>query len=315
MEYSGKAHIGEFAKYFNLTQLSGDEGALKRWAVVPDINRPGLELAGYFEHSEPKRIMIMGTKELSYMNTIEPEVLAERLERITDEYCPAIVVSKNQTCPDVLIDIANRKNFPVFNSALPTYRLMVDVITYLDQQLAPMDNIHGVLLSIYGKGVLITGDSGMGKSETALELIRRGHVLVADDRVDVSRIHNILFGKAPELLTGMLEIRGIGIIDVNKMFGSSSTLARNEVDFIIHLEKWDDQKEYARVGIEADIFENILELNIPKVVIPVREGRNIAVLVESAVSNFNLKLLGFNSAKEFEQRVYDFIKKQNEENA
>lgn len=313
MDYTGKAPIGDFAKVFNLTQLTGDQKALDRWAVVPDINRPGLELAGYFEHSEPKRVMIMGTKEMAYMRTLDPLVLSERLERITDEYCPAIVISKNQTCPQELLTIANRKNFPVFNSPLPTYRLMVDVITYLDQQLAPSDNIHGVLLSIYGKGVLITGESGMGKSETALELIRRGHVLVADDRVDVSRIHNTLFGNAPELLAGMLEIRGIGIIDVAKMFGASSILARNEVDMIVHLEKWDDHKEYARVGIETEVFENILELNVPKMVIPVREGRNIAVLIESAVSNFNLKLMGFNSAKEFEKKVYDFIQKQNKE--
>ena len=313
MEFSGKAPIKALASYFNLTQLTGNEQALERWAVVPDINRPGLELAGYFKHSEPKRIMIMGTKEMAYMETLDLGVLAERLEVITDEYCPAIIITKNQECPQVLKDIANRKNFPVFNSSLPTYRLMVDVISYLDEQLAPNDNVHGVLLSIFGKGVMITGESGMGKSETALELIRRGHVLVADDRVDISRIHNTLIGQAPELLKGMLEIRGIGIIDVAKMFGSSSTLAKNEVDLIIHLEKWDDDKEYARVGIEAEQYEEILELKVTKVLIPVREGRNIAVLIESAVANYNLKLAGFNSAKEFEKKVYEFIQKQNEE--
>lgn len=313
MEFSGKAPIKALASYFNLTQLTGNEQALERWAVVPDINRPGLELAGYFKHSEPKRIMIMGTKEMAYMETLDLGVLAERLEVITDEYCPAIIITKNQECPQVLKDIANRKNFPVFNSSLPTYRLMVDVISYLDEQLAPNDNVHGVLLSIYGKGVMITGESGMGKSETALELIRRGHVLVADDRVDISRIHNTLIGQAPELLKGMLEIRGIGIIDVAKMFGSSSTLAKNEVDLIIHLEKWDDDKEYARVGIEAEQYEEILEMKVTKVLIPVREGRNIAVLIESAVANYNLKLAGFNSAKEFEKKVYEFIQKQNEE--
>lgn len=157
------------------------------------------------------------------------------------------------------------------------------------------------------------GDSGVGKSETALELVRRGHVLVADDRVDVNRVHNTIFGRAPELLKGMLEIRGIGIIDVARMFGASSHLDNIEVDFIIHLEKWDDHKQYERVGIEEEITEKILGLDIPKSIIPVRDGRNIAVLVESAVTNFNLKQRGINSAKEFEQRVYDFIKNQNEE--
>lgn len=315
MDFKGKAKISDFAKYFNLNQLTGNEEAVNRWAIVPDINRPGLELAGYFEHSEPKRIMIMGTKEISYMNTLDLEILRERLERITDEYTPAIVISKNQEPPYVLIEIANRKNFPVFLSNLPTYRLMVDIVAYLDEKLAPTDNIHGVLLSIYGKGVLITGESGMGKSETALELIKSGHVLVADDRVDVYRIHNTLLGQAPDLLKGMLEIRGIGIIDVAKMFGSTTVLDKSEVDFIVHLEKWDEEKEYARVGIEDEQFETYLEVSIPKILIPVREGRNISVLIQSAVANFNLRQQGFNSAKEFEQRVYDFIQKQNSEEA
>ena len=313
MEFERKAKISDFKKFFNLTQITGNEEALNRWAIVPDINRPGLELAGYFEHTEPRRIIILGTKEMSYMSEVPEDLLRERLERLTDEYSPAIVISKNMECPELLREIAESKNFPILISDQPTYRLMVDVVSYLDEKLAPSDNIHGVLLSIYGKGVVITGDSGVGKSETALELIRRGHVLVADDRVDVTRIHNTIFGKAPEILRGMLEIRGIGIIDVTKMFGASSSLDNSEIDFIIHLEKWDDQKQYERVGIEEEVLENILGLEIPKTTIPVRDGRNIAVLVESAVTNFNLKLRGINSAKEFEQRVYDFIKNQNEE--
>lgn len=313
MEFERKAKISDFKKFFNLTQITGNDEALNRWAIVPDINRPGLELAGYFEHTEPRRIIILGTKEMSYMSEVPDDLLRERLERLTDEYSPAIVISKNMECPELLREIAESKNFPILISDQPTYRLMVDVVSYLDGKLAPSDNIHGVLLSIYGKGVVITGDSGVGKSETALELIRRGHVLVADDRVDVTRIHNTIFGKAPEILRGMLEIRGIGIIDVTKMFGASSSLDNSEIDFIIHLEKWDDQKQYERVGIEEEVLENILGLEIPKTTIPVRDGRNIAVLVESAVTNFNLKLRGINSAKEFEQRVYDFIKNQNEE--
>lgn len=315
MDFTGKAKISDFAQYFNLNQLTGNDESMERWAIVPDINRPGLELAGYFEHTEPKRIMIMGTKEISYMKTLDEEILRDRLERITDEFTPAIVISKNQEAPTMLIEIANRKNFPVFASNLPTYRLMVDIVAYLDEKLAATDNIHGVLLSIYGKGVLITGESGMGKSETALELVKSGHVLVADDRVDVYRIHNTLFGQAPELLKGMLEIRGIGIIDVAKMFGSTTILDKSEVDFIVHLEKWDEQKEYARVGIEEEQFETYIEIKVPKILIPVREGRNISVLIESAVANFNLRQQGFNSAKEFEKRVYEFIQKQNEENA
>ncbi len=313
MDLERKARISDFKNFFKLTQISGNEEALNRWAIVPDINRPGLELAGYFEHTEPRRIIIIGTKELSYIQQLDEATLAERFERLTDEFSPAIVISKDAECPKLLKDIANRKNFPVFISPLPTYRLMVDIITYLDEQLAPTDNLHGVFLSMYGKGVIIIGDSGVGKSETALELIRRGHILVADDRVDVTRVHNTLFGTAPELLKGMLEIRGIGIIDVAKMFGASALMNQTQVEFIINLEKWDDDKEYQRVGIEEETYETILDLEIPRITIPVKDGRNIAFLVETAVTNFSLKQMGINSAKEFEQRVYDFIKKQSSE--
>jgi HPr kinase/phosphorylase len=311
MEFERKAGIAEFKTYFNLEQIAGNEEALNRWAIVPDINRPGLELAGYFEHSEPRRIIVMGTKEISYIKKVGEASLRDHFERLTDEFSPAIVISKNLECPQTLRDIANRKNFPIFVSSLPTYRLMVDIVSYLDEQLAPMDNLHGVLLSVYGKGVIIAGDSGVGKSETALELIRRGHLLVADDRVDVRRVHNSLFGQAPDLLRGMLEIRGIGIIDVAKMFGASALMHQSPVEFIINLEKWADDKAYARVGIEEETFETILELKVPQITIPVKDGRNIAFLVETAVTNFSLKQMGINSAKEFEQRVYAYIQSQN----
>jgi len=160
MEFERKAKISDFKKFFNLTQITGNEEALNRWAIVPDINRPGLELAGYFEHTEPRRIIILGTKEMSYMSEVPEDLLRERLERLTDEYSPAIVISKNMECPELLREIAESKNFPILISDQPTYRLMVDVVSYLDEKLAPSDNIHGVLLSIYGKGVVITGVFG-----------------------------------------------------------------------------------------------------------------------------------------------------------
>ena len=166
-------------------------------------------------------------------------------------------------------------------------------------------------MDIYGKGILITGASGSGKSEIALELIKRGHVLIADDRVDVSRIHNSIVGHSPELLVGMLEIRGIGIIDVAKMFGASALLSKDNIDMVIHLEKFDPTADYARIGNEDDLFTTILGVDIPTLVLPVKEGRSMAVLVESAVTNFRLREGGFNSAKEFEKRVYDYILEEN----
>ena len=314
MDEFGKALIKDLNDFFKFEQVCGGEIALERWVIIPDINRPGFELGGYFVGSEPRRIIIMGNKESSYMKTLEPKLLRERLEKLSDEFTPCMIFSKDVEIPNILIELGNYKNFAVFKSNLPTYQLMVDVISFLSEKLAPNTNVHGVLISVYGKGILITGESGMGKSETALELIKKGHILVADDRVDVYKYHNVLFGTSTDLLEGMLEIRGIGIIDVNKMFGASATLAKSDIDFVIALEKWNEDKQYTRVGIEEEEqFFEVLGVRIPMQTIPVKEGRNIAVLVESAVTNFNLKEKGINSSKEFEQRVYNYIKSQNKE--
>ncbi len=314
MEEFGKALISDLRDFFKFEQVCGGEEALNRWVIIPDINRPGLELGGYFVGSEPRRIIIMGNKESLYMKTLDPVILKERLEKLSDEYTPCMIFSKDVEIPPVLIELGDYKNFAVFKSSMPTYQLMVDVISYLSEKLAPNINVHGVLMSVYGKGILITGESGMGKSETALELIKKGHILVADDRVDVYKYHNAVFGTSTELLAGMLEIRGIGIIDVNMMFGASATLTKSDIDFVITLEKWNEDKQYMRVGIEGEEqFYEVLGVQIPMQTIPVKEGRNIAVLVESAVTNFNLKEKGINSAKDFEKRVYDFIQSQNKE--
>lgn len=313
-ELEGKVMIRELVEYFKFEQVTGNEDSLNRWVIVPDLNRPGLELAGFTKENETKRIIILGDKELAYIDTLDEEVQEQRFHNITDAYTPMIVLSRNREVPRVLRKIADEVNFPIFKSDLPSYRLMVDLVTFLDEKLAPFDNVHGGLLSVYGKGVLIMGESGMGKSEIALELIRRGHVLVADDRVDISRIHNTLVGKSPELLVGMLEIRGIGIIDVSKMFGASSLITKDNIDVVIKLEKYDSSKNYARVGIEEDEYTNILDIDVPTIILPVKEGRSMAVLVESAVTNFALKQAGFNSAKEFDEKVMRYIEAINEKN-
>ena len=311
MEFDGKALMSDLRKFFDFEQLSGNEESLSRWVVVPDINRPGLELTGYFEYTEPKRVVILGNKEITYIRLMSEADQHHVFQRLTDEYTPVIIISRQLECPPILLEVACEKNFPIFRTPLPTYRVMVDVISFLDEKLSPADNIHGVLMNVFGKGVLITGESGMGKSEIALELIRKGHILVADDRVDVVRIHNTIFGQAPELLQGMLEIRGIGIIDITSMFGAAALLERTKVDFVVELQKWDDKKEYDRLGIDDDGILNILDLTVPKLIFPVKEGRNMAVLVESAVIDFTLKQKGINNAKEFEKRVYNFIASQN----
>lgn len=314
IKVDNSATMQSLVDYFKFEQLTGDAKSLQRKIEIADTNRPGLELAGYFDYSQAKRLVILGDKEIAYINTMDRAAQMSSFDFIAHDNTPGLIISKDHVCPPLLIEIAQKKNFPILRSSFPTYRLIVDVTTFLDELLAPSVCIHGGLLNIYGKGVLIRGESGLGKSEIALELIKRGHLLVADDRVDCYRIHNRIVGKAPELLAGMLEIRGIGIINVSRMFGASTVLPKVEVDFEVTLEKWRDNANYDRVGIEDKKYETILDVKIPKIVVPVREGRSMAVIIESAVTNFTLSEMGMDSAKEFEQRVLDYIKKNNTEN-
>ena len=313
MEEQNIVKVRTLVENFDFIQITGDDASLESPIVIADTNRPGLELAGYFENSQQKRLVILGDKEIAYIATMSVQKQRKSFDFITNEQTPAIIVTKGHKCPDVLKRYAKRKNFPIFLSSSPTYRLIVDIVAFLDEQLATSMCIHGGLLSIYGKGVLIRGESGMGKSEIALELIKRGHLLVADDRVDCYRIHNKIVGKAPELLREMLEIRGIGVINVSRMFGVSSVLPKAEINFQVNLEPWKADQDYDRVGIEEKKHENILGIDIPKIVVPVREGRSMAVIIESAVTNYMLSVMGMDSAKEFEQRVLDYIEKNKNE--
>lgn len=299
--------------YFNFEQICGSDASLDRQIEVADTNRPGLELAGYFDHSQPRRLVVLGDKEIAYIQTMSEKKQRKSFDFITDKRTPAIIISKGHECPLLLKRIAKRKQFPIFLTNSPTSRLIIEIVAFLDEGLATSDNLHGGLISIYDKGVLIRGDSGMGKSEIALELVKRGHQLVADDRVDCYRIHNRIVGKAPDLLRGMLEIRGIGIINVQRMFGIASIIPKAEVDLEISLVKWEDNADYDRVGIEEKKYDSILGVDIPKIIIPVREGRSMAVIIESAVTNYILGEMGMDSAKEFEQRVLDYIEQNKEQ--
>lgn len=304
--------VRELCQAFDFKQICGNDASLDRQIVMADTNRPGLELAGFFDYSQAKRLVILGDKEIAYTETMSVNKQRKAFDFITNECTPAIIITKNHECPEVLKRIAKRKNFAVFSYDSPTNRLIVDLVAFLDEKLAIFESLHGGLLSIYGKGVLIRGESGLGKSEIALELVKRGHSLIADDRVDCYRIHNKIIGTAPELLKGMLEIRGIGIIDVARMFGVSSVLPKQEVQFQVSLEPWDQNKTYDRVGIEDRQYENILGVDIPKIIVPIREGRSMAVIIESAVTNFMLVEMGLDSGKEFEERTINFIKNSNQ---
>lgn len=308
-----KVTVKEFADYFQFEQLTGDEQSLRRSIELTDTNRPGLELAGFFDYSQAKRLVILGDKEIAYIATMSEQSQKRSFDFLTGEETPAIVITRGHECPQILRECALEKNFPVFCCEEKTNHTIVNIITWLDEKLAKSVSVHGELLIIYGTGVMICGESGMGKSEIALELIKRGHQLVADDRVDCYRIHNHLVGRSPQLLEGMLELRGVGVINIARMYGVGAVTHKANVDIQITLEEFDPRANYDRVGIEEKKNVSILDVEVPKITIPVREGRSMGVIIESAVTNYMLAKDGLDSAKEFEQRVLEFIEKNKEE--
>lgn len=299
--------VKELADYFHLEHLTGDEEALKRTIHEQDVSRPGFELSGYVRSSDPERIVILGNKEIEYMNMMDQDELRHRCEYITGDMSPMIVIAQNHPLPKVLEEVAIEKNFPIFRTPHETARIMVDIITYLDEKLANEDTLYGVLLVVYGRGVLLTGDSGIGKSETALELIQEGQALVADDRVDIIRVHNSIIGTAPNILKGLLEIRGIGIIDIEKMYGAISVIDKHQIDMVVDLTNFNDEVIYDRLGDLTTSYTEILGIQIPTVKIPVSSGRSTSVLVKAAVNNLILEEKGYNSSATFKENLNAFI--------
>mgnify|MGYP000053971516 CR=1 FL=1 len=303
--------IKTLLEHFPLVQATGNEQSLERPILVPDINRPGFELAGFFQHSDFRRVIIFGEKEMAFIDQMDQNDQKERFSMLTNELTPAIVIAKGYDCPPVLEEIANEKNFPIFLTSQATGRFSVELSALLDEKLAPETLMHGVFLNIYGKGVIIKGDSGIGKSEIALELIKRGHLLVADDAVELYQIGQHIVGKSPIVLQNLLEIRGIGVIDVAKMFGVGSIIEKDQVDLIIQLERWVPSKEYTRIGLEdKQVVEEVLGVEIDKLVVPVTGGRNMSVVIEAAVMNKRLKESGYDSSKEFVNRILENINNQ-----
>lgn len=312
-EYTKKVLVRDIAKYFNLEQITGDESSLNRWVVVADMNRPGFELSGYFKFTEPRRIVIIGQKEIEYISHMSEQEQRDRYPKITDGFTPMLVVTRNNEVPPILVETAKELNFPIFRTPQDTSRFQVDLVSFLDEKLAPEDTVSGVLLVVYGMGVLLTGESGIGKSETALELIRNGQVLVADDRVDVQRIHNHIHGHSPDILKGRMELRGIGIIDAQRMYGASCVKDRNRIELVIELKQFNPNTEYERVGDITPHFTNILNVMIPTIIMPVSPGRSVSALIESAVTNFQLKQSGFDASQRFREDLHSFLLKEDEE--
>lgn len=301
-----KVHIHELINKFQLELVSGEEG-IHRTIRTSDISRPGLEMAGYFTFYPGERLQLLGKTELSFISELDPETRMERLSLLCTDETPGIIVSRDIEVPKELLKASHKTGVPIMRSPVTTTRLSSRITNFLESRLAPTTAKHGVLVDIYGIGVLITGNSGVGKSETALELVKRGHRLVADDSVEIRQEdEDTLIGSAPELIQHLLEIRGLGIINVMTLFGAGAIRNYKKISIVMNLEVWDSKKVYDRLGLEEETTK-IIDTEIPILTIPVRPGRNLAVIIEVAAMNFRLKRMGMNAAQQFSERLTDVI--------
>ena len=302
--------IIEKMKLINLTpELDLSKIKIKQ----PDINRPALQLAGYFEHFEATRLQIIGFVEYTYMGALPQERQREMYTRLLSCEIPAFVFCRELRPNELFMEIAMEYKVPLLMTKKATSAFMAEIIRWLNVKLAPCISVHGVLVDIYGEGVLITGESGIGKSEAALELIQRGHRLVADDAVEIRKVSDdTLVGSAPDITKHFIELRGIGIVDVKTLFGVSNVKDTQNIDLVICLEDWDKEKEYDRLGLEEEYTEYLGN----KVVchnIPIRPGRNLAIICESAAINHRQKKMGYNAAQELYRRVQESLAKRRDE--
>lgn len=277
------------------------------YVYTQDINRPGLQFAGYFEHFAFDRIQIVGISEYNFFSNINDQVRRDVLDKFFSYDIPALIVARGlEVKPDV-IEFAKKYNRVILTTSKNTTRVINSLSNYLDSMLAPRTTMHGVLVDLYGIGVLIKGPSSIGKSETALELVQRGHRLVADDAVDIKKVdETILLGQAPELLRHFLEIRGIGIIDVRSLYGVGAVKNSKSIDIVAYLEEWDENKYYDRLGLDKE-YEEILGVKVEKLVVPVKPGRNTAMVLEVAAMNFRQRGMGYDAAQEFNKKLSKLI--------
>lgn len=266
--------------------------------TVSDAFRPSLQLVGFFDYFDEKRLMIMGKSEMRYLQRVPEAERRRTFNRLMSYSFPALIIARNMEIFPEMLEMAQKHGRTLLRTKSDTVDATSHIIDYLNQQLAPEITRHGVLMNIYGQGVLILGDSGIGKSETAIELLKRGHRLVADDAVEIRRVSNTLHGRAPELIQHYIEIRGVGVIDVQQLFGMGAVQFDTEIDMIVQLEQWVDGKFYDRLGLGEETYE-LLELALPFVTIPVRPGRNLAGIVEIATMKNRQTKYGFNPARDF----------------
>ena len=302
--------IAEKMKLENLTPEINLKGIK---VTLPDINRPALPMAGYFEHFEATRLQVIGFVEYSYVKRMSEKEEKEMLEKLLDYPIPGIIFCRELHPDELFRQIAIEKGVPLLMTKRATSSFTAELIRWLNVKLAPCISVHGVLVDVYGEGVLITGESGIGKSEAALELIKRGHRLVTDDVVEIRKVsEETLVGTAPDITKHFIELRGIGIIDVKTLFGVESVKDTQSIDLVIKLEEWDKEKEYDRLGLEEEYIE-FLGNKVVCHSLPIRPGRNLAIIVETAAVNHRQKKMGYNAAQELYRRVQANLVKKREE--
>lgn len=286
--------------------VSGEDFTDRKIEVI-DLSRPAIELTGYFDFYPKERIQLFGTTEISFIERLTPEERVDIFERMCQPETPAFLIARGQKVPEELIETANASEIPVLISNRATTRLSANLMNFLEERLSERIDQHGVFMDIYGMGVLIIGDSGIGKSETGLELVQRGHRLIADDRVQLYMMEESrIIGEAPYILRNMIEIRGLGVIDIMNMFGVGSVREQQELELVINLKHWDKEDSYDRLGnnLENKRFFNV---DIPMISIPVKVGRNLATIVEVAAMNMRAKDMGYDATETFETRLTELI--------
>lgn len=297
--------LKDLVEKMQLKNLTPDIDMEDRKITVPDVNRPALQLTGFFDHFDSERVQVIGYVEYTYLQTLSENRKKELYEKLMSYGIPCLIFSTGLIPDEQLLQTANEKGIPVFSTPRKTSSFMAEMIRWLNVELAPQISIHGVLVDVYGVGVLIMGESGIGKSEAALELIKRGHRLVTDDVVEISKVSDdTLVGTAPDITRHLIELRGIGIIDVKMLFGVQSVRQTQTIDLVITLEDWNKDKEYDRLGLEEEYTE-FLGNKVVCHSIPIRPGRNLVIIVESAAANFRQKKMGYNAAQELYRRVQE----------
>lgn len=297
--------VAKIAELLDLKSFTAGVNLKKRKVKMRDVNRPALQLSGYFKHFEKSRVQIIGNVEYTYMQQMSEEEKHVRFEALLQFDIPCVIFCRDLEPGPILLELAEKHGVPVLGTGRPTSEFMAELISELGEQLAPSVTIHGVLVDVYGEGLLITGDSGIGKSEAALELIRRGHRLVTDDVVEIRKINeHTLVGSSPDVTRHFIELRGIGIIDVKALYGVECVKEKQNIDLVIKLEDWKKDADYDRLGLEEEYIE-YLGNRVVCHSLPIRPGRNLAVICETAAVNHRQKKMGYNAAQELYRRVQE----------